>query len=173
MRRLLHYVAFLLPLLWLAGCTDNSTGGPAPKAASSASPTTNPVPPPPPPPPGPPSPALPAPSSPAPLATPQSAAPVRMPIRLSTGVALPQTGPEGTLMSFSVDYSFDQGEPNPSGYSLVIERTRGAPAKQSVRLARKGDLPVLVSGWRPEDGPFRAYIEDLDGNRVSGSIDLR
>jgi hypothetical protein len=34
-------------------------------------------------------------------------------IQLSAGVALPQTGPDGTLMSFSVDYAFLQGEPVP------------------------------------------------------------
>ena len=33
-------------------------------------------------------------------------APARPPVKLSAGVALAQTGPEGTLMSFSVDYRF-------------------------------------------------------------------
>lgn len=141
--------------------------------ASTAPHVIKPAPPPLPPPPALPSSELPAPSPPAPSATPQSSASVQLPIRLSTGVALPQTGPEGTLMSFSVDYHFDQGDPNPAGYSLVIERTQGAPARRSVRLAKQGELPILVPGWRPEDGPFHAHIEDLNGNRISQLIDLR
>lgn len=33
--------------------------------------------------------------------------PERLPVRLSIGVALPQTGPNGTLMSFTIDYRFE------------------------------------------------------------------
>ena len=76
-------------------------------------------------------------------------------------------------MSFSVDYQFTQGEPNTSGYVWVIQRAQGAPAKQPVRLARQGNLPILIPGWRPEEGPFQSHIEDRSGNRLSPSIDLR
>ena len=96
-----------------------------------------------------------------------------MPIRLATGVALAQTGPDGTLMSFSVDYQFTAGEPNAAGYVWVIERAQGAPARQPVRLARQGTLPALIPGWRPEEGPFRSHIEDPSGNRLSASIEMR
>src|SRR5262245_47308242 len=41
------------------------------------------------------------------------------PIRLSAGTALPQTGPEGTLMSFSVDYQSGGYQP-PSGARCVL-----------------------------------------------------
>ena len=95
-------------------------------------------------------------------------------IRLSAGVALPQTGPTGILMSFSVDYKFTAGEPNPtSPYVWVIQRAKGAPARVGVRLGQKGTLPILIGGWRPEQGPFQSHIEDASGNRLSRSISLR
>jgi hypothetical protein len=76
-------------------------------------------------------------------------------------------------MSFSVDYEFTEGEPSSSGYVWVIERAHGSPAKQPVQLARQGNLPILIQGWRPEDGPFQAHIEDRSGNRLSAVIELR
>lgn len=95
-------------------------------------------------------------------------------IRLSAGLALPQTGPTGILMSFSVDYKFTAGEPNPtSPYVWVIQRAKGGPARVGVRLGQKGTLPVLIGGWRPEQGPFQSHIEDASGNRLSRSISLR
>jgi hypothetical protein len=110
------------------------------------------------------------PSAPAP---PPPTAPAQLPIQLSTGVALPQTGPEGTLMGFSVDYEFAQGEPNAEGYVWVIERARGAAAKQKAKLSQKGNLMALIQGWQPEDGPFKSHIEDSKGMRQSDSIEMR
>jgi hypothetical protein len=106
------------------------------------------------------------------VSKPQTASEGQQPIRLSAGVALPQTGPEGTLMSFSVDYEFTQGEPA-SGYIWVIERAHGGPARQPIQLARQGNLPILINGWRPEDGPFQTHIEDRYGNKLSAVIELR
>ena len=95
-------------------------------------------------------------------------------IRLSAGVALPQTGPTGILMSFSVDYKFTAGEPNPtSPYVWVIQRAKGGPMRVGVRLGQKGTLPALIGGWRPEQGPFQSHVEDANGNRLSRSISLR
>jgi hypothetical protein len=95
-------------------------------------------------------------------------------IQLSTGVALPQTGPEGTMMMFSVDYEFTQGTPDSQqGYVWVIERTHGAAARQRVRLATKGTLQTPIQKWRPEDGPFNSHLEDRKGNRVSESIEMK
>jgi hypothetical protein len=88
-------------------------------------------------------------------------------------VALPQTGPEGTLMSFSVDYEFTDGVPSASGYVWVIERAHGKPLRQPVKLSKQGNLPILLNGWRPEDGPFQIHMEDLGGKRLSASIELR
>lgn len=96
-------------------------------------------------------------------------------IRLSAGVALPQTLPTGTAMGFSVDYEFTQGRPNPSSpYFLVIEPARGQPLPIKVpRMTSKGTLSGFVRGWRPEHGPFEGHIEDAGGNRLSRSIPLR
>jgi hypothetical protein len=94
-------------------------------------------------------------------------------IRLSTGVALPQTGPDGTLMSFSVDYEFTEGQPESGGYTWVIERAHGASAKQKAQLSSRGNLMALAPGWKPEDGPFKSHIEDLKGVRRSESIEMQ
>lgn len=98
-----------------------------------------------------------------------------MPIRLSTGVALPQTGPDGTMMMFSVDYEFIDGEPNAEDYVWVIERAHGNPAtaRNEVKLSKKGNLPTPMPGWLPDHGPFHSHIEDHKGHRVSESIELR
>jgi len=117
-------------------------------------------------------PELPAAPPPAPPVAPPAPQAEQHTIALSTGVALPQTGPEGTLMSFSVDYEVIAGEPDPKGYIWVIERAKGPPLRQPVRLAKKGNLPILVPGWRPEDGPFHTYFEDQAGRRVSPTIEL-
>jgi hypothetical protein len=93
-------------------------------------------------------------------------------IALSTGVALPQTGLEGTMMMFSVEYEV-QGEPNTAGYFWVIERAHGKPAKLERKLAKKGTLmAALQNGWRPEDGPFHSHIEDRSGHPLSESIEM-
>ncbi len=95
-------------------------------------------------------------------------------IELSTGVSLPQTGPEGTMMMFSVEYEFVLGEPNSkAGYVWVIEREKGAPVKKAISLKNSDTLTLAISGWRPEYGPFRSHIEDRDGKRLSASIDMR
>jgi hypothetical protein len=97
----------------------------------------------------------------------------QFPIRLATGVALAQTGPEGTMMLFSVDYEVTQGQPATSGYVWVIERAHGQPTKVEAKLAAKGTLQGgMVVGWRPEDGPFHSHLEDRKGNRVSESIEM-
>ena len=121
-----------------------------------------------------PAPSEPAPSKPAPSESTQPAPPAGKSIDLSTGVALPQTGPEGTMMMFSVDYEFAAGEPNAkAGYVWVIERTKGAPTKKPVQLKTKGTLEAAVYYWRPEEGPFRSHIEDRKGKRLSESIDMK
>jgi len=77
------------------------------------------------------------------------------------------------MMMFSVEYEFVQGEPNPKlGYVWVIERAKGASAKQAVPLKKKGTLNTAIFRWRPENGPFRSHIEDRDGKRLSASIDM-
>jgi hypothetical protein len=95
------------------------------------------------------------------------------PVRLSAGVALPQTLPEGTMMGFSVDYRFVQGQPlSSTPYYWVILRAQGTPARIPVRLNAQGNLAKFLS-WRPEEGPFQARFEDAGANPVSGTIDLK
>jgi len=109
-------------------------------------------------------------------AGPTRPAPSRQPsIRLSAGVALPQSLPTGTAMGFTADYQFVEGEPSPSSpYFWVIQPSKGQPVKLEVRLKRKGTLPpTFIQQFRPENGPFQGYIEDADGNRLSPSIPLR
>lgn len=99
-------------------------------------------------------------------------------IRLSAGVALAQTLPNGTGMSFSVDYQFQNGQPNPSNkYIWVIQRGDGKSLGQPIQLARKGTLPIIVPGLRPETGPFKSQIVEItpDGSqqKISNTINLR
>ena len=95
------------------------------------------------------------------------------PIQLATGVALAQTGPEGTMMMFSVDYEVAQGEPSTSGYIWVIERAHGNAGKVEVKLTPKGTLRAgMTVKWKPEDGPFYSHLEDRKGNRMSESIEM-
>jgi hypothetical protein len=110
----------------------------------------------------------------APRSTPSEPETETPPIRLSTGVALPQTGPTGILMSFSLDYQFLRGEPgSTTQYFWVIEPKRGNSYKQSVRLDRQGTLEILIPGWRPEMGPFQTHMEDRSGHRLSASVPLQ
>ena len=100
------------------------------------------------------------------------------PIKLSAGVALPQLGPEGTLMMFSVDYRFLEGRPNPDvKYAWIIQPAKGDPLEQIVKLKRADNLQAIVPQWRPENGPFKTYIDEVspDGTRrtISPSVDLR
>ena len=101
----------------------------------------------------------------------QSAAPPPTPaVKLSAGVALGQTGPEGTLMMFSVDYRFREGAPSKqSRYAWVIKPATGEPLEQIVKLTRQSTLQAIVPQWRPENGPFTSYIDEIapDGTRRS------
>ena len=112
-----------------------------------------------------------APSDPSP---PISPGPQQPSIDLSAGVALPQSLPVGTVMSFSVDYEFTRGQPNPSSpYAWVIIPAKGRPVRQPVPLKPRGTLQGFVQGLRPEHGPFQTHIEDVSGNRLSQTVPLR
>lgn len=187
MRQHFRIAMLVFAVLWVTGCVENSK--PAPNRGTSAG-AVQPL--------ASPAPAAPQASPPAtaaggaaavvpaaplqpatpvaPPSSPQPAPPVvaaQASIQLSTGVALPQTGPEGTMMMFSVDYEFTQGTPDSQGYVWVIERTHGTATRQQVRLTTKGTLQTPIQRWRPEDGPFNSHLEDGKGNRVSESIEMR
>ena len=77
-------------------------------------------------------------------------------------------------MGFSGDYEFVQGQANPSSqYVWVIESASGPPVKLVGPLTARSTLQTFVTHWRPEHGPFQTHLEDLGGNRLSGSIPLR
>ena len=104
----------------------------------------------------------------------QPVAPIRYSIELNRGVALGQPGPEGTMMMFSVEYEFIVGGPdNPPNYVWVIERAKGGSVKQPVSLKNSGELNAAISGWRPDEGPFRSHIENSEGKRLSANIEMR
>ena len=106
--------------------------------------------------------------------TPPRPAPSQLPsIKLSAGVALPQSLPTGTAMGFSVDYQFIGGRPGPSPYLWVIQPGNGQTAKQPVQLQPQGTLQVFILQFRPENGPFHTHIEDAQGNRLSPSLLLK
>jgi hypothetical protein len=93
-------------------------------------------------------------------------------IKLSAGVALPQTGPEGALMSFSVDYELPSASSNVS-YVWVIERTQGKAAKIPAQIDKiQGNLMTFIPGWRANQGPFQTHLEDKNGKAVSASVEL-
>ncbi len=95
-------------------------------------------------------------------------------IRLSAGVALPQSLPTGTAMGFSVDYQFTANQPTgPVPLFWVIEGGKGQSVKQPVQMTSRGTLQGFVTQFRPEHGPFNCHIEDKSGNRLSKSIALR
>jgi hypothetical protein len=113
-------------------------------------------------------------TKPAVVATPQVKTPASgKKIKLSAGVALPQSMPAGAAMSFSVDYRFTEGLPAATPYVWVIERSWGEPAKVPVTLDdREGNLMTFVPQWRPNDGPFQAHLEDNQGRPLSDTVEL-
>jgi hypothetical protein len=89
------------------------------------------------------------------------------------GVALPQPGPEGTMMMFSVEYQVARLPPGVKELVWVIERAQGGPARIKFPPGMKSPLNTALMGWRPEHGPFRSHIEDAKGRRLSASIDMQ
>ncbi len=102
-----------------------------------------------------------------------------LPVMLRRGVALPQTLPTGTQVSFSVEYEFVQGAPSSSyAYIWVIESGRGKPIAVPCRpTQRQGTLTLLASGLRPEAKPFRCYLMETraggERRRISKTTPLR
>ena len=109
-----------------------------------------------------------------PSSTSRSNAPTEVSIALSAGVSLPQSLPTGTAMSFSVDYRFQTGQPDPAAnYVWVIQAGDGQRGNQAVKLASRGTLRAVLPQVRPDQGPFQAYIEDARGHRLSERAPLR
>ena len=79
--------------------------------------------------------------------------------RLSAGVALPQSLPNGTTMGFSVDYVLSRNLPGSGNRSIwVIQSAKGGSVAIPVQLKAKGNLSAFAPGLRPEHGPFQSYL---------------
>lgn len=89
-------------------------------------------------------------------------------IRLSAGVALPQSLPTGTAMGMSIDYAFAGGLNPSSTYVWVISSEGGGDVEAEVELAIKGTLQSFVPNLRSEHRPFNCRIEEVlpDGRRL-------
>lgn len=76
---------------------------------------------------------------------------------------------EGQRMRFSVEYSLQRGEPGRSAqYGLVIEANAGGRYEQGpLVLGEEGTINTPpVSQFRPNSGPFKAYLVQQAGGRV-------
>jgi hypothetical protein len=105
-------------------------------------------------------------------------------IQLSAGAALPQSLPQGTVMTFSAEYRFVGGPKSGVQYKWVVRGRSGKTIRLPLRnLKSQGQLPALFTpALRPSDSPFRSFIEEWpassgrnqpgDGKRVSNIITL-
>jgi hypothetical protein len=99
------------------------------------------------------------------------------PILLSAGTALPQSAPDGTVMSFSVDFQADSYlSQDAVRCVLVIQRGDGQRVEQPIQISARGTWVSVVPNWQPEEGPFQAHVEEIasQGTRktVSTSVNL-
>ncbi len=99
-------------------------------------------------------------------------------VRLRTGIALAQTLPSGTCMTFSATYAFaGVGPDSDCGYFWVIKPNRGRAVRQSVQLAHSGTLQSVAPSLRPDNGPFTCHIleKSPQGSErsISGDFELR
>jgi len=88
----------------------------------------------------------------------------KWPGKLSAGVALPQTLPDGTQVGFSVDYRFRTYTPDPRAqYVWEIRKGDGSIERLVVQIAKqKGTLSQFLP-VRPEAGPFSSRICAVQG----------
>ena len=77
------------------------------------------------------------------------------------------------MMMFSVDYEFVEGTPlSRSSYLWVVE-SNAQPVAAAVQMQREGNLMTYNPQWRPSNGPFKCYIADHSGRKLSNTLDLR
>lgn len=94
-------------------------------------------------------------------------------VDLTLPVSLPQTGPEGTVMSFGVEYRLLAEAPRDQTYAWMIQSRTGRVFRlDGLQLDRQGNLLTIVAEWRPEDGPFCTWIEDAMRRQVSQKLDF-
>ncbi|TWU14182.1 hypothetical protein CA54_30250 [Symmachiella macrocystis] len=93
----------------------------------------------------------------------QQAVESKWPGKLKTGIALPQTLPNGTQIGFSVDYRFRTYTPNPQAqYVWEIRQGDGSIEQLAVQITgRMGTLSQFLP-VRPEQGPFSSRISVME-----------
>jgi hypothetical protein len=81
-------------------------------------------------------------------------------IRLSAGVALPQTLPEGTTVMCSMDYEWTEGGPQQEcEYVWVVELGNGQRVAIPANVSkRRGTIQTILHGIRPDQGPFKGAV---------------
>jgi hypothetical protein len=105
--------------------------------------------------------ANPAPAPAAPPASPSpAAAPATLAIRLTTGIALAQTLPDGTGMLCSMNYEWVSGGPQTGvEYVWVIELGDGQRLSGPADVSkRSGTIQPVLRGVRPDRGPFKGTV---------------
>ena len=94
-------------------------------------------------------------------------------IKLSVGIALPQTLPDGTQVGVSCDYKLLKPSLNSAAkYLWVIESAKGEIAMEVQIKPQGGNLAgFLPLEIRPGDSPFQARIDEVStsGSRVTVS----
>lgn len=96
-----------------------------------------------------------------PAAVPPSAPAASAPrIRLSTGIALAQTLPDGTSVLCSIDYQWISGAAQQGAeYVWVIELGNGQRMTGSANVAkRSGTIQAILRGVKLDQGPFKAAV---------------
>ncbi|HUE71603.1 MAG TPA: hypothetical protein VMP01_12025 [Pirellulaceae bacterium] len=82
-------------------------------------------------------------------------------IRLSAGVAVPQSLPMGTVMGMSVDYAIDGPLNNSSRYVWVVSSQAGENVEVAMQPKVTGTLQLFFLKLRPENGPFNCHIDEI------------
>ena len=90
-------------------------------------------------------------------------------VKLSAGVALPQTLPGGTAMTFSVDYRITKATIQKGNkYGWVFKPSKGQPFVKPVKLSTKGTLQAIVPQLKPNQRPFKCYLVEVTPNPHNG-----
>lgn len=82
-------------------------------------------------------------------------------IRLSAGIAVPQSLPMGTVMAMSVDYAIAGPLNNSSRYVWVVSSQAGENVEVAVQPKVTGTLQAFFLKLRPEHRPFNCHIEEI------------
>ncbi len=83
------------------------------------------------------------------------------PIRLSAGIAVPQSLPMGTVMGLSVDYTVFGALDGSSRYVWVVSSQGGGDIDVEQKLAASGTLQAFFLKLRPEHRPFNCRIDEI------------